>query len=52
MRLSEEQLAFCLKRQRDMRRMRKNRYTLQAIGDKYGVTRERVRQILLKTYKG
>ena len=29
-------------------RLRGERYSLQAIGNKYGITRERVRQLLLK----
>lgn len=37
-----------MKRDKDIVRKRKKGMTLQAIGDEYGITRERVRQILLR----
>lgn len=36
------------KRYKDIVKMRANRFTLREIGEKYGVSRERIRQILLK----
>lgn len=36
------------KRRADMRKLRERGLTLQAIGDRYGIGRERVRQILNK----
>lgn len=36
-----------IERDLEIRKMRSERYTLRAVGEKYGITRERVRQICL-----
>ena len=41
-----EKLKTALSRQKRMLQLRRAGMTLQAIGDEYGMTRERVRQIL------
>ena len=38
-------------REIDILKMRKEKYTLEQIGRKYGITRERVRQIYSKSLK-
>ena len=35
-------------RDKEIVELRKNRYKLEEIGNKYGITKERVRQIVLK----
>lgn len=45
---TEEQIQTFKERNHEIWKMRKMGYTLQEVGDQFGLTRERVRQIVTK----